>query len=280
MFTRDEPLMEVGMNRRIQLACALAGPALVLLFGLGLLVFAQMIPANSPTQSSADTVAFYAEHTTGIRLGMTMVMFGSGLFIPFGIALATQTRRAAPGHPILFHIQVACSVGACMLGVLVCLAGGLAAFRPGQIAPDITQTLNDLVWFCWVIPGSYFEVWSLVVGVAILLDKQQRPVFPRWTGYLSIWAAVTYLPGFLGYFFKDGVLAYNGLFVWWIPTVVFFIWILPMSILTIQAIRRQPETDAPQLGAITDPAVVAEFARLRAELAAHESTKVRAAMPS
>ena len=148
---------------------------------------------------------------------MVLAMFGSGLFIPWGISLATQTRRAAPQHPILFHIQVACSVGSCMLGVMFVLAGGLASFRPGEIPASTTQMLNDLVWFCWVFPGSYFTIWCIVVGVAILLDKRQDPIFPRWSGYLSIWAGFTYIPGCMALFFKSGPFAYNGIFVWWIP---------------------------------------------------------------
>lgn len=259
------------MNRRVQMTCALAGPLLVLLFAFGLTVFADLIPANSPEDSASKVVESYTDNETGIRVGMTMAMFGAGLFIPWAIALATQLRRAAPGHPILFHIQVACSVGACMLAVMFSLVGGLAAFRAGDISEDTTQLLNDLLWFCWVIPGSYFEVWCLVVGAAILLDKRVVPVFPRWSGYLSIWAAISYLPGFMGFFVKDGPFAYNGLFVWWIPTVVFFAWILPMSYLTIRAIRQEaeevPDTDA----AITDPAVAAELARLRAQIERLES---------
>lgn len=254
------------MSRTIQAACALAGPLLVVLFGVGLVFCARMIPANSPEESVREIVDFYVAHQTGIRVGMTMAMFGSGLFIPWGIALATQTRRAAPGHPILFHIQVACSVGACMLGVMFSLAGGLAAFRAGDISGETTQMLNDLVWFCWVIPGSYFEVWCIVVGVAILLDKREQVIFPRWSGYLSIWAAISYIPGFMGLFFKTGVFSYNGLFVWWIPTVVFFVWILPMSALTLRAVKREPEENEAGAQSIADPAVVAEFARLRAEI--------------
>ncbi len=142
------------MHRRIQLTCAWAGPLLVVLVGLGLTVFADLIPANSPGDSSGQVVQHYADHTTGIRIGMVLVMFGGGLIVPWAIALATQVRRAAPGHPILFHIQVACSIGACMLLVIFSLVGGLAAFRPGEIDEQTTQALNDLLWFCWVIPGS------------------------------------------------------------------------------------------------------------------------------
>lgn len=238
----------------------------MVLFGVGLVAIAGMVPANSPSESAREIVDFYADNATAVRIGMVLAMAGSGFFIPWGISLATQTRRGAPQHPILFHIQVACSVGACMLGVMFVIFGGLASFRPGEIAPDTTQMLNDALWFCWVFPGSYFVIWSVVVGIAILLDKHDDPVFPRWAGYFSVWAGLTYIPGCMALFFKSGPFAYNGLFVWWVPTVVFFFWILPMAYLTIRAASRQPAEVDDGVQAIADQAVVAEFARLRAEL--------------
>jgi hypothetical protein len=255
------------MNRRVQQCCAWSGPLLVVLAGAGLAGFARLIPANTPKESASRIVHMYAHHATGVRIGMALAMFAMGLIIPWGVSLATQTRRAAPEHPILFHIQVACSVGGTMLGVMFVILGALAAFRAGHIAHSTTQMLNDAMWFCWVFPGSYFIVWNCVVGASILLDKHREPIFPRWAGYVSIWAGISYFPGFLGIFFKSGAFSYNGLFVWWIPTVAFFGWIVLMSVLTLRAINQPPETSADALGQIKDAAVVAEFARLRAELA-------------
>jgi hypothetical protein len=206
-------------------------------------------------------------HATGIRVGMAMTMFAMGLVVPWGVSLATQTRRGAPEHPVLFHVQVACAIGGCMLGVMFVMCGALAAFRAGHIDSQTTQLLNDALWFCWVFPGSYFIVWNMVVGASILLDKHATPVFPRWSGYLSIWAGISYFPGFLGIFFKSGAFSYNGVFVWWIPTLAFFGWIVVMAVLTLRAIHLQPENAEPETLRIKDPAVAAEFARLRSELA-------------
>jgi hypothetical protein len=258
------------MNRRVQIYCAWAGPVLVVLAGLGLTVFAQLIPANSPDASAGQIAREYVDNEVGIRIGLSMTMYAMGLLVPWGIAVATQLRRAVPQHPVLFHIQVACSIGGTMLGVMFVLAGGLAAFRAGEIAPETTQLLNDLMWFCWVFPGSYFIVWNVAVGAGVLLDRHEEPVFPRWAGYVSIWAALLYVPGFLGIFFKTGPFAYNGVFVWWLPTVAFFAWIVLMAGLTIRAINRQPGGDGDDLS-ITDPVVAAELAQVRAELASLRS---------
>ena len=257
------------MARKIQIVCAASGLLMIALYGFGVIAFAHMIPVNSPQKSVADVVASYAGNATGIRIGMSLVMFGCALMITWGAALATQTRRAAPRHPILFHIQVACSVTACMNGVMLCLAGGLAAFRSGVVSGDITQLLNDLFWLLWVLPGSSFEIWCFAAGAAILLDERPRPVFPRWSAYFSFFVGLSFLPGFLGLFAKSGPFAYNGLVPWWIPTVTFFLWALVMTPLTIGAIRTGPDPD--DITGIADPAVTAEIDRLRTEIAAIRS---------
>jgi hypothetical protein len=256
------------MGRKIQLTCAASGLLMIAFYGFGVLGFARMIPVHSPELSAAEVTGSYLENLTGVRIGMSMVMLGCALMITWGAAVATQTRRGAPRHPILFHIQVACSVTAAINGVMLCLAGGLAAFRPGVVSAEITQALDDLFWLLWVLPGSTFEIWCLAAGVAILLDRsgntsRDQPVFPRWSGYFSIFVALSFFPGFMGLFFKSGPFAYNGLVPWWIPTLTFFTWALVMTPLTISAIRNDPDDGEQAL----DPAVAAEFARLRAEIA-------------
>ena len=249
--------------------CLATGPALAALYGFGVILFARMIPVNSPDKSVADVVASYHAHATGIRIGMAMVVFGAALMITWGAAVATQTRRGAPDHPILFHIQVACAVTACINGVMLCLAGGLAAFRPDTVSGESIRLLNDLFWLLWTIPGTSFEVWCFAAAAAILIDKRANPVFPRWAGYFSVFVACSFLPGVLAFFAKHGPISYNGLIPWWIPTVTFFSWVIVMTPLTWKAIGR--EAAEPAAEQITDPAVIAEFARLRAEIAARDS---------
>jgi len=226
-----------GMDRQILKVCTLTGALLSVLYGCGVLLFARMIPVNSPLRSATEVVGEYQAHETGIRVGMALVMFGGAMMLTWGAALATLTRRAAPRHPILFHIQMAAAVTAGMNGVMLCLTGALASFRAGEVSEEITLVLNDLFWLLWVFPGATFEIWCIAAGTAILLDGRDRPVFPRWSGYFSLLVAFSFLPGFLGIFAKEGVLAYNGLLPWWIPTVLFFLWVTVMDPLMHRAIR-------------------------------------------
>ena len=103
------------------------------------------------------------------------------------------------------------------------------------------QTLNDMGWlpfdgFVWTI------IWqNLVIGMAALMDKRARPIFPRWYGYLSIWCSFLYLPAGFNVFFKDGPLAWNGAISWWVLLAAIFGWLMTTTWLLLKAITRQEQ---------------------------------------
>ncbi|MGB8390637.1 MAG: hypothetical protein WCE76_23335, partial [Mycobacterium sp.] len=75
---------------------------------------------------------------------------------------------------------------------------------------------------------------------AILSDVTPEPIFPRWSGYLSIFVALVQIPPVMLVFFKTGPFAWDGLISWWLPAIDFFGWIVVMMVLTATAARRQP----------------------------------------
>ncbi|WP_445187309.1 hypothetical protein ACTXG6_09070 [Pseudonocardia sp. Cha107L01] len=70
-------------------------------------------------------------------------------------------------------------------------------------------------------------------------------MYPRWTAYFNVWAAVLFLPGGLAYFFRTGPFAWNGVFAFWVAASTFFLWLLVMTWLTIAAIDTEPSTGQP-----------------------------------
>ena len=65
-----------------------AGWATIVLFGLSFWPFAGFLPPLAPTLSAAEVSAYYRAHTTGIRLGMVLMMFAGSLNCVFVGALA------------------------------------------------------------------------------------------------------------------------------------------------------------------------------------------------
>jgi hypothetical protein len=238
------------MNRQGELLCAWCGPALALLLGTGL-ILAGLWPPPHPSASAAQIASFYTGHLTRTRVGLCLMMTGIALLIPWGASIAAQTNRITSGSPVFTYAQVAAVAVSTMIGVLSIVIWGTAAFRPDQLSPGTTRALNDLAWLFFAFDWSPLFVWYLAVALAIFGDRDESPIFPRWSAYLGLWVAILSVPGGAVILFKTGPLAFNGIIGIWIPLGVFFAWIVVMTVLTIKAInrpqgcRRRDQLDLP-----------------------------------
>ena len=103
----------------------------------------------------------------------------------------------------------------------------------------------------------------LSVAAATLGDQRSVPVFARWVGYLNLWMAVLLAPGVLVLFFKTGPFAWNGLFAFWFPLVLFLTWLAIMCVLLLRALNAQRQDELrlggeePELEDVRVAAVVA-----------------------
>ena len=229
--------IDLTVSNRQLLICAWCGALMIVLIGGGLLL-SGLWPPPQPTASAEQIKAFYAGDPIRIRLGLALMMAGMGLIMPWGASIAAHTSRIKNSSSAMTFVQVAAFGVATIIGVASVICWGVAAFRPNDIAPDVTRGFSDLGWFFFVFDWSPLFVWYLAVALAIFGDRGSAPVFPRWAGYLSLWVATLSAPGGLMIFFKTGPLAFNGIFAIWIPLGVFFIWIIAMTALVIQATNR------------------------------------------
>ncbi|MFE3000818.1 hypothetical protein ACFXG4_38215 [Nocardia sp. NPDC059246] len=221
--------MESQLARiRLNLWCVrVSGRILFLLFFIGWVVLARFVPAPSPLDSAEDVARRYEENVDGIRLGATFMMVSFCFWAPWGSVVANWTRRSAGGGRVLADVQIVSLAISEMVGVLCALLWALAAFRPGQINPQITQTLNDAGWLMFLLPWPPFSMWCVAQAVAVFRDKREGDVreFPRWTGYLSLLTAFLFMPAGAALFFKDGGYAYDGLLGMYLPLTIFFVWV-------------------------------------------------------
>jgi hypothetical protein len=227
------------LNLKVQLICAWSGVVLLIGFLLGWGWLADMIPPPAPTASPEEIRAFFEEDLTSKRIGILLAMSVWGLLMPWGTALAARTRRAEVGFPVLTIVQVACATSTAALGVLMMMIWGVAAYRPSDMSADTTRMLNDLGWFIFLIDWAPVTLWVFAFGAAVLLDRSTRPVFARWTAYLSFWTGLIFFPAGLIIFFKTGPFAYNGVLALYLPAGVFFLWYAVMTYLLIKALDRE-----------------------------------------
>lgn len=223
-----------------QRLCAWTGPAAVVLSMLGMVVVGGYIPATNPAGSATEIARFYTENTGSIRLGMIISMIGFTLFVPFGIAIAMQTRRMEK-VPVMTYVQIASVAISALEGVMSTCIWLTASFRPDEVSPELTRALHDLGWITFLVDVPPFSVWMVAIGIAILRDRNPVPIFPRWLGFLNFWVALLILPALLLPFFKTGPFAYNGILALYLPFGSFFIWMVIMTFALFRALGNRSQ---------------------------------------
>jgi hypothetical protein len=230
----------LGVNASMQRLCAWAAPACTLFFFGGFLISGYLFPPD-PMRSPEATAAFYAENTASIKTGLVLMCFAGGLWIIWSAAMSVQMMRIEGRYPVLAVAQIGLATCACIEFIQPVYMWLTAAYRPRS--PEMQQMLNDMGWlpfdgWVWTI------IWqNAVIGLAVILDRRSRPVFPRWYGYLCFWAALFYLPAGTNVFFMDGPIAWNGLISWWLLIIDIFAWVMLTFVLLLKAVRRQEAED-------------------------------------
>ena len=255
------------MNRTIHKLCAWSGAVCLLIMLIGFVGLARFIPTPSPNMTTAETGRLFVQDATTIRWGMILSMVAATLLVPFAVSIALQMRRIEGRQPALAAIEVLLGTLFSFEFIYIIFFWQAATFRADR-APELIQLLNDMSWIPFIgITGTLF-LQVLVFGIAILLDKRQQAVFPRWLGYYNIWCAIMFLPGTFNVFFKTGPLAWNGLVAFYIPVGVFGTYLLINSVYLSRAVDTQVEEEAALTGerAPHTASVAAEIARLQSEL--------------
>lgn len=231
-------------NKTIQIVFSWCGIGTMVVMFAGLWPAGFLPVALSADLSAAELAAIFHENVNGIRFGGILVVGAAGLFAMYVAAIAAQLRRMEGGmSPVLTYAQLAAGTATVFLFLIPGMLWTIAAFRPER-SPELTQALADIGFLFFLMPYSIAAVQDLVIGLAILSDKREKPIFPRWVGYLNLWVAIGFMPAGLAGSFKTGVFAWTGLFVWWIPLFIFSVWCIAMTVYLVKAIKLQAIEEA------------------------------------
>jgi hypothetical protein len=225
------------MHRITLQFCNWSGALFVLMWAVGFVCFAHVVPPPSPSESATQIAEFYRGNTLGIRFGLLLTLYVSPLYASWAAAISAQMKRMPGVHPVLADLQLVLGGLTVLVFMIPALLLEVAAFRPDR-APEIIQALNDIPWLMFIAMGATAILQPAVIAVAIFLDRGEEPIFPRWAGYFNVWTVVLFLPGPLCVFFKTGPLAWDGIFPWWIPFIVFCVWMVVMIFLVSRSINR------------------------------------------
>jgi hypothetical protein len=163
-------------------------------------------------------------------------MLLSGMFYAAFTGVISAQMRRIPGVPVAaIYVQLAAGAFACLTFLVPAMLFIVTAFRPGR-APGTTQALNDMSWIMLVMPWPPFMAQNYAFAYAIFTDARRKPLFPRWLGYVNVWAPIMFSPALLLPFFKVGPFDWRGMFVFWIPAVVFVIQFIANVTMLLRAV--------------------------------------------
>jgi hypothetical protein len=215
-------------------------PALVVIWGAGFLLFPGFTHPMSPSMTAAQVAAFYRDpaHLSRIRYSMILFnWFGVGL-VPLLTLLVMQLRRMAHQTPILSYCLLCCTGGGPAIFLLANLFWLLAAYQPGR-DPQLTLMFNDLAWMTFTVGVPFLIGQSLIIALAIYLDRPGRPVFPRWVAHFNVVVAAALVPAAFTGLALSGPMAWNGLLPFWVKNAAIALWIVVMGVMTGRNIYRE-----------------------------------------
>jgi hypothetical protein len=231
-----------GFNPRILKICSWCGVIFFLMWlgGAGPLSGWLYLPPPSAADTAATTLADYTSRNLMLmRIGITIANFSCVFYLAWGMVVTLLVKKVEGDYPILFYIQVV-SLAACVVVILyIAYFWGAAMWRPGETSPDVTQVLNDLGWLGVLYTGAPFASYQIALAIVTLMDKSERPVYPRWSAYVNLFVSFFMFEAAGILLFKTGPFSQNGLFVFYVPMSAFFLWILLFSYLAHKAVNTE-----------------------------------------
>ena len=228
------------MNERSQKFCLYLGIAFPFTFFLGWgLVSGYMLPLPSPHDSASEYVQFYRDNTTAIRVGLIITIAAASFQAPFFALIGTHMRRVEGKHSALSYGQMMLGSAGVLLVIIPCFVWAACAFRPFAHSPDTLMMMSDFGWLMFIGAFSPAVLQNICLGICILSDKREKPIFPRWVGYFNLWAATLFLPGAIVVIAHSGPFAWNGLMAFWVPATVFGGWFIVMFVVMKKVIADQ-----------------------------------------
>jgi hypothetical protein len=215
-------------------------PVLAVIWISAFFLFPGFVHPMSPSMTAQQVADFYRAPANLPRIRYSMIVlnwFGPGL-VPILALLVMQVRRMAHRTPILSYCLLGCTAGGPAVFLIADVFWLLAAFQPGR-DPQLTLMFNDLAWMTFTTAVPFLIGQSLIIALAIYLDRPDRPVFRRWVAHFNLVIAAALVPAAFTGLALSGPMAWNGLLPFWCKNIAIAVWIVVMSVLLGRNIYRQ-----------------------------------------
>lgn len=229
--------MQGATNTGLIKAMAWSGVVLVLSLAVSYALMG-FLPPPSPDLPAEAIKAIFIERKLEIRIGSMIECIGFTFYLTWAMSIVLIMRRMETGLPVLSWTSMANAGGGYVLFLLQPITWAALAYRPEIAEPWFLQIMNDWVWFTFILSWTPFAVFMVMIGLAILRDHNTPKIMPRWVAFFNFWCALTISPAALIEFFKVGPFTYAGIVDFWFIFVVFFGWMVVMTVVTVKAAEK------------------------------------------
>jgi hypothetical protein len=232
------------MSERGQVILLWWGLIMMYIFGFTLWLGFDMVGPPSPKLTPDQVAAFYATDNLAKRLAAMITSWCSAFAVPIQIVAAIQVARLeklkGSNMPVWGIATFAAGILMSIFLVLPPLFWGVAAYTPGRPA-EVTTLMHELGMLTLTTTDQFY-IFGMVaityVSLAISSHDKLSP-YPRWMGYFTIWAAIAFEVGAFAFIPKSGPFSWNGVVVFWMPFVVYGLWITVLCVMLLKAIKLQ-----------------------------------------
>ncbi|WP_067671548.1 hypothetical protein [Nocardia miyunensis] len=235
---------------RSQRAILWWGIGLALVFTVAFIFLLQMVPTKDPHWTAEQVNSWYGSHATEVKWGAVIAGWTGAFMMPILAVVAMQMARVETGR---WKIWSALSlVSGALMSLFLALPPlfwGVAAYSAPRKDPEVTAIMHELGSLTLTSTDQFFIFLWVAVSVICFRPATQRVKhnpFPRWWGYVSLWITIMFEAGAFAFVPRSGLLAWNGLLVFWSPLSLFGVWISIQSWLLFRALRAQendPDTE-------------------------------------
>ena len=222
-------------------------PVVGLIWLSAFLLFPGFTHPMSPALSAEEVAAFYRDPHNLPRIRYSMILFNwfSVALVPILALIVLQMRRMAHRTPIFSYGIISCAAGGPTIFLMASLFWLLAAYRPER-DPELIRLFNDMAWITFSSQVGFLIVQSVLVALAIFLDRQARPVFPRWVAHFNLGVAAAMVPAAFTGLALEGPLAWDGWLTFHVRNAAIGLWIVVMGVVLARLVLRQRSEEQGQ----------------------------------
>lgn len=222
-----------------ELLCAWAGPVFLGTFVISFMLLGMNLPAPPSPMLDAETIAArIADNLGSLRLGWVTGLIFISFYMPWSAQISQHMARIEGDTRTMTYLQLIGGALTVFVVSFAILCWSIATFRPDR-PPELQQMLTDFGWLSletqWAL--TTMQMWAMAfIGLS---DTREKPLWPKWVCWLSIWCGFSFLPASMTQYLKTGAFAWDGMLSFYIPYAAWLVWCLVISWYMIGDVRRR-----------------------------------------